>query len=69
MEYAKDVIFNVKYAGKVETIKLRNRKWTSKLVKIYNENKFIIITLLLTTILVALDFFMVSNFISLLMQL
>ncbi len=69
MEYTKDVIFNVKYAGKVEKIKLRNRKYISKLVKIYKDNKFIIITLLLTTILVVLDLCMVSNFINLLIEL
>ena len=69
MEYTKDIVFNVKYAGKVEKIKLRDRKWTSKLIRIYEDNKFIIITLLLTTILIVLDLCMVSNFIKLLMEL
>lgn len=69
MEYTKDVIFNVKYAGKVETIKLRNKNWTSRLLKIYYDNKFIIITLALTTILVILDLCLITNFINLLMRL
>lgn len=69
MEYTKDIVFNVKYVGKVEKIKLRDRKWTSKLIRIYEDNKFIIITLLLTTILIVLDLCMVSNFIKLLMEL
>lgn len=69
MEYTKDVIFNIKYAGKIETIKLRNKKWTSKLMKIYKDNRFIIITFTLTTILISLDLCLVSNFINLLMRL
>jgi len=69
MEYTKDVIFNVKYAGKVETIKLRNRGWTSKLMKIYENNKFIIFTLFLMTVLVVLDLCMVLNFVNLLVEL
>lgn len=69
MEYTKDVIFNIKYAGKIETIKLRNKKWTSKLMKIYKDNRFIIITFTLITILISLDLCLVSNFINLLMRL
>lgn len=69
MEYTKDVIFNVQYGEKVNTIKLRNRKWPRRLIKIYRNNKFIVITLSLTTILVITDIWMVSNFINLLVTL
>ena len=69
MEYTKDVIFNVKYGGKVEKIKLRNSSLKKKVKKIYQNNKFIIITLILLTILVGIDLYMVSNFINILVTL
>ncbi len=62
MEYTKDVIFNVQYG---ENVKLRKGKWVNKLVEIYKENKFIIYLLSLTTLLIILDLWMVSNFINL----
>lgn len=69
MEYTKDVIFNVKYGQGVQTIKLKERKYIRNLLNIYNNNKFIINTLGLTTILVAIDIWMVSSFINLLLTL
>ncbi len=66
MEYTKDVIFNIHYG---QTMKLKERKYIKKLIKIYNSNKFIINTLSLTTILVAIDVWMVSSFINLLVTL
>lgn len=66
MEYTKDVVFNVHYG---QAIKLRERKYIKKLIKIYNSNKFIINTLSLTTILIAIDVWMVSSFINLLVTL
>lgn len=68
MEYTKDVIFNVRYGEGVQTIKLKERKFIKKLIKIYNNNKFIFITLSFTTILIILDLWMVSNFINLLVR-
>ena len=69
MEYTKDVIFNVRYGENVNKIKIERGKWTSKLAKIYKSNKFIITTLLLTTALIILDLWMVSNFINLFVSL
>ena len=69
MEYTKDVIFNVHYSENVNKFKIGKGKWTSKLVKIYKSNKFIIATLLLTTVLIILDLWMVSNFINLFVSL
>lgn len=69
MEYTKDIIFNVKYGDKVEKIKLRNNSLRQKAKKIYQNNQFIIITLLLLTILVGIDLYMVSNFINILVTL
>lgn len=66
MEYTKDVVFNVQYG---QAMKLRERKHIKKLIKIYNGNKFIINTLSLTTILMAIDIWMVSSFINLLVTL
>lgn len=69
MEYTKDVIFNVHYGQNVNKIKMGKDRWTSKLAKIYKSNKFIITTLLLTTALIILDLWMVSNFINLFVSL
>ncbi|MCI8345071.1 MAG: hypothetical protein HFJ42_03750 [Clostridia bacterium] len=66
MEYTKDVVFNVQYG---QAIKLRERKHIKRLIKIYNSNKFIINTLSITTILIAIDICMVSSFINLLVTL
>lgn len=66
MEYTKDVVFNVQYG---QAMKLRERKHIKKLIKIYNGNKFIINILSLTTILMAIDIWMVSSFINLLVTL
>lgn len=66
MEYTKDVIFNIQYGEGVQAIKLKDRKFIKQLIKIYNNNKFIVIILALTTLLIMLDLWMVSNFIDLL---
>ncbi len=69
MEYTKDVIFNVQYGQGMQAIKLKERKFFKKLAKIYNDNRFIITTLGVTTILVVIDLWMVSGFINLLVTL
>ena len=68
MEYTKDMIFNVRYGEGVQSIKLKDRKFIKKLLNIYINNKFIFIILSLTTILIILDLWMVSNFIDLLVS-
>ena len=37
MEYTKDVIFNVQYGEGVHAIKLKDRKFIKKLIKIYKK--------------------------------
>lgn len=66
MEYTKDIILNVQYGRKIN---LKERKVIKKLVNIYNTNKFIINILLVTTVLIVIDLYMVSNFINLLIRL
>lgn len=66
MEYTKDIILNVQYGRKIN---LKERKAIKKLINIYKENKFIINILFITTALIVIDLYMVSNFINLLMTL
>lgn len=66
MEYTKDIILNVQYGRKIN---FKERKAIKKLIHIYKDNKFIINILLVTTALIVIDLYMVSNFINLLMSL
>lgn len=69
MEYTKDIVFNVQYGQVTNTMKLRERRYIKTLIEIYEKNKFIIKTLTLTAILIAIDLWMVSSFINLLVNL
>ncbi len=66
MEYTKDIILNVQYGRKIG---LKERKVIRKIIDLYQNNKFIINILTVTTILIAVDLYMVSNFIKLLISL
>lgn len=66
MEYTKDIILNVQYGRKIN---LKERKLVKKLTHIYKNNKFIINILFVTTALIVIDLYMVSNFINLLIKL
>lgn len=66
MEYTKDIVLNVQYGRKIN---FKERKAIKKLIHIYKDNKFIINILLVTTALIVIDLYMVSNFINLLMSL
>lgn len=66
MEYTKDIVLNVQYGRKMN---FKERKAIKKLIHIYKDNKFIINILLVTTALIVIDLYMVSNFINLLMSL
>lgn len=66
MEYTKDIILNVQYGRKIG---LKERKAIRKMINLYQNNKFIINILTVTTILIAVDLYMVSNFIKLLISL
>ncbi len=63
MEYAKDIIYNLKYARLVS----KNKSRTGKLIKTIKENKLIILSILLLIGLIAFDYVLIKNFIKLLM--
>ncbi len=66
MEYTKDIILNVQYGRKIN---FKERKAIKRLIHIYKNNKFIINILFVTTALIVIDLYMVSNFINLLITL
>ena len=59
MEYAKDIIYNLKYDRLVS----KNKSRTGKLIKTIKENKLIILSIGL----IAFDYVLIKNFIKLLM--
>ncbi len=63
MEYAKDIIYNLKYDRLVS----KNRSRTGKLIKTIKENKLIILSIILLIGLIAFDYVLIKNFIKLLM--
>lgn len=67
MEYTKDIILDIKYKREEGVTKLKN--WTSKLKKEINNNKLIIITLSLLSILIVTDIVLVNYFMQLLVKL
>ncbi len=69
MEYTKDIILNVQYGEKVGKFGKSVKKFGRKIAKIYKENKFITLTLSLTSILIVVDLCMVSKFINILITL
>lgn len=62
MEYAKDIIYNLKYDRLVS-----KNKSTGKLIKTIKENKLIILSIILLIGLIAFDYVLIKNFIKLLM--
>ena len=63
MEYAKDIIYNLKYDRLVS----KNKSRTGKLIKTIKENKLIILSIILLSGLIAFDYVLIKNFIKLLM--
>lgn len=63
MEYAKDIIYNLKYDRLVS----KNKSRTGKLIRTIKENKLIILSLILLIGLIAFDYVLIKNFIKLLM--
>lgn len=62
MEYAKDIIYNLKYDRLVS----KNKSRTGKLIKTIKENKLIILSIILLIGLIAFDYVLIKNFIKLL---
>ena len=63
MEYAKDIIYNLKYDRLVS----KNKSRTGKLIKTIKENKLIILSIILLIGLIEFDYVLIKNFIKLLM--
>lgn len=63
MEYAKDIIYNLKYDRLVS----KNKSRTGKLIKTIKENKLIILSIILLIGLITFDYVLIKNFIKLLM--
>ena len=63
MEYAKDIIYNLKYDRLVS----KNKSRTGKLIKTIKENKLIILSIILLIGLIVFDYVLIKNFIKLLM--
>ena len=58
MEYAKDVVYNLKYDKMVN----KNKKWTSKMKELIKNNKLIVTVSIFLTIFMILDCFLLVSF-------
>ena len=63
MEYAKDIIYNLKYDKLVN----KNQSRTSRLIQKIKKNKLIILSITLLMGLIIFDYFLIKSFIKLLM--
>ena len=68
MEYAKDVSFNLK-CGSKEDVKLHRTNLMSKCILKDKRHKVIISIIILTALMIALDCFLIANFINVLTSL
>ena len=67
MEYTKDIILDIRCKREIGLIKFIN--WTSNIKKGIKNNKIIVCTISLLTILVAIDIVLVNSFLKLLTEL
>lgn len=67
MEYAKDMVLDIRYKREVGVNKLKD--WTSNLKKILKNNKIIIVTLSMLIVLTVVDIVLVNSFMQLLAKL
>ena len=65
MEYAKDIIYNLKYDKLVN----KNQSRTRRLIQKVKKNKLIILSITLLMGLIIFDYFLIKSFIKLLMVL
>ena len=65
MEYAKDIIYNLKYDKLVN----KNQSRTRRLIQKIKKNKLIILSITLLMGLIIFDYFLIKSFIKLLMVL
>lgn len=67
MEYTNDIILNVKYRGdkKKESLKIKHKALKTIIKKIYND-EFLTISILVSVIVLIIDFLFVKHFIKIL---
>ncbi len=68
MEYAKDVSFNLK-CGSKEDVRLHRTNLISRCILKAKKHKVIISIIILTALMIALDCFLIANFINVLTSL
>ncbi len=66
MGYTKDMIFDISYNDDTQIVRLKKERGYKKILDSICENKFIIVTLLLTFLLIVIDLIFVVNFINIL---
>ncbi len=64
MEYAKDIILEIMYKREVGYTKLKS--WTSKFTKVIKNNKVMVFTMTLLSILIIIDLTLVNSFLNIL---
>ena len=64
MEYTKDIVLDISYKKEIAFTNLK--RWTSKIKKVFNNNKVITITLTLLNTLIAIDFILINSFLKIL---
>ena len=58
MEYAKDVVYNLKFDKMV----IKNKKWTSRIKELIKNNKLVVTVTIFLTIFMLLDCFLLVSF-------
>lgn len=58
MEYAKDVVYNLKFDKMVN----KNKKWTSRIKELIKNNKLVVTVTIFLTIFMLLDCFLLVSF-------
>ena len=69
MEFTKDIILNVEYDANIGRIRLKKEAPMKRIQKMFNENKFIVITLGSIATLIAIDIALVNAFMNLIIRL
>ena len=62
MEYTKDLILNIRYDESSNTLRLKEPKWTSKLIQKIKKQKLVVTTLAIFLTFVVMDVMLVTNF-------
>ncbi len=67
MEISKKNIFKVGYTSTLQK-KLKNKRWTSKLLKFIRDNKIISISIIIFVMCVGMNLLLIYNFLKVLQQ-